>query len=85
MSEMEVVVDEDGTYYAFSADRALDAVTPDELDAARVPTESRAAVETALTYERAGAFGGDNPPPAVRVGDRLMHVVGNLGAGGLLL
>ena len=85
MGETVVVADEDGTYFAFPSDRALDEVTPAELDAARVPAESRAAVDTALTYERAGAFGAEGTPVEVRVCGRVMHVVGNLGAGGLLL
>jgi hypothetical protein len=85
MGETVVVADEDGTYYALPAACRFEDVTPGELAAARVPAESRAAVDTALTYERAGAFGADGPPVEVRVCGRVMHVVGNLGAGGLLL
>lgn len=85
MGETVVIADEEGTYYALPAGRPLDEVTAAELAAARVPVESRAAVDTALTYERAGAFGAEGPPVEVVVCGRLMHVVGNLGAGGLLL
>ena len=60
MGETVVLVDGEGAYYAFDA-AALEgapALTDEQVDAARLSEESRAAVHMALGYERVGTACG---------------------------
>lgn len=60
MGDTVLLVDSDGALYAFDA-AALDAaadLTDEQVDAARLPDESRAAVHMALGYERVGTACG---------------------------
>lgn len=79
MGTTVVCVDADGAYYALDADLIGPTLTAADLDAARMSAESRAAVETALGYERAGAFGLLTPERELHVGDRILRVVGTFG------
>lgn len=79
MATTVVCVDADGTYYALDADLIGHGLTVADLDRARMSPESRAAVATALGYERAGAFGLLTPEREVHVGDRILRVLGTFG------
>lgn len=86
MGNTLVLVDGDGEFYAFDADvlEAAGEVTNEQVEAARLSEESRAAVHMALGYERVGVSCGPvaatdevvlgrNPP-------RPFTVLGSIGA-----
>jgi hypothetical protein len=81
-----LLVDGEGDYYAFDAavlDAAAD-VTDEQVDAARLTAESRAAVHMAFGYERVGtACGPLTAPEEIVLGrnpPRRFELLGSIGA-----
>lgn len=83
MGDTVVLVDSDGELYAFDAAtlQAADAVTDEQVEAARLGDAARAAVQMALGYERVGqSCGPVAPTDDVVVGRRRFTFLGSIGA-----